>query len=685
MSRAVNLAGFSSVIVPSDNIVTSGVITAAQFVGDGSELTNVTGSLAGDDIDIKDLNVTGIATFGDPVGINSNLTVDGKVSVAGTVKTGNLYVDGNVSIAGTLSYEDVANVDVIGLVTARGGVEVGNPEGVSGIGITLNNAGGGSFTGIITASSFEGDGSTLSGVVTSLVAGDNISLDASQGRVTITGLADTSRINADDLNVNGISTVGVLSATSIDATGIITATEFKGSFTGVSTGSDRVKVDGTNNDTDFKVLFSTENTPGFTRPQIDQSNDFHYNPSENALKVGVVTGATYFGDGSNLAGVADTSNVRTNSLQVVGVTTLDVTSAKTLNVTGVTTLGVITSVTSIEATNFYGSAAGLTGIPPGAQGIQGFQGLQGTTGIGAQGEDGTQGFQGIQGTTGEGTQGTDGTQGIQGFQGRQGTQGITGDPGTQGEDGTQGFQGITGNIGLQGLQGHQGRQGITGNQGTDGTQGTDGEQGIQGRQGTAGSPSTAPGPQGLQGFQGRQGRQGILGNQGADGTGNQGIQGRQGRQGTTGPGGTGPQGIQGIQGRQGTTGSPGSGSPGPPGPTGALGFRSLGPSPSQNSTPSPSSTLVASDAGKVVNINANWRIIVPPNVFSAGDAITIINTDPNTANGSYRRNIEEGSGVTLIYSATTEEGDMWLIQNGMCTILCIGSNTFLVSGSGLSS
>ena len=37
----------------------------------------------------------------------------------------------NVSIAGTLTYEDVTNVDSIGLVTARNGIEVGASPGVA--------------------------------------------------------------------------------------------------------------------------------------------------------------------------------------------------------------------------------------------------------------------------------------------------------------------------------------------------------------------------------------------------------------------------------------------------------------------------------------------------------------------------------------------------------------------------
>ena len=56
---------------------------------------------------------------------------------------------GNVSIAGTLTYEDVTNVDSVGIITARSGVLVGS-------GITLSPDGDGFYTGIVTATSFVG-------------------------------------------------------------------------------------------------------------------------------------------------------------------------------------------------------------------------------------------------------------------------------------------------------------------------------------------------------------------------------------------------------------------------------------------------------------------------------------------------------------------------------------------------
>jgi hypothetical protein len=61
----------------------------------------------------------------------------------------NITANGNVSIAGTLTYEDVTNIDSVGLVTARSGLVVGT-------GVTLSKDGDGFFTGVTTATTFVG-------------------------------------------------------------------------------------------------------------------------------------------------------------------------------------------------------------------------------------------------------------------------------------------------------------------------------------------------------------------------------------------------------------------------------------------------------------------------------------------------------------------------------------------------
>ena len=61
-----------------------------------------------------------------------------------------LNVDGNVSIAGTLTYQDVESVDSLGIVTARSGIQV-LANGINAV-------------GVVTATSFSGSGSGLTGV-----------------------------------------------------------------------------------------------------------------------------------------------------------------------------------------------------------------------------------------------------------------------------------------------------------------------------------------------------------------------------------------------------------------------------------------------------------------------------------------------------------------------------------------
>ena len=90
--------------IDSHNINSTGIITAVSFVGDGSGLT----------------------------GINTDFIV----GTAITMGTANFT--GNVTIGGTLTYEDVKNIDSVGIVTARTGIKV--------------LAGGANIVGVLTSS-----------------------------------------------------------------------------------------------------------------------------------------------------------------------------------------------------------------------------------------------------------------------------------------------------------------------------------------------------------------------------------------------------------------------------------------------------------------------------------------------------------------------------------------------------
>ena len=88
--------------------------------------------------------------------------------------TGDLTVSGNLGVGGTVTYEDVTNVDSIGIITARGGIQIG-------VGGTIGSSGG----GIVT---FFGDGSQLTGIdATALKDGSgNVIVQASASAVTVT-------------------------------------------------------------------------------------------------------------------------------------------------------------------------------------------------------------------------------------------------------------------------------------------------------------------------------------------------------------------------------------------------------------------------------------------------------------------------------------------------------------------
>ena len=112
-----------------------------------------------------------------------------KIAAAGigsteTVTLHSLEVLNNATVGGVLTYEDVTNVDSIGIITARAGVLVGS-------GITLSKDGDIFATGVTTATKFVGDGSELTGVAST----DNIR-------------TNTNATFLQNINVSGTATVG---------------------------------------------------------------------------------------------------------------------------------------------------------------------------------------------------------------------------------------------------------------------------------------------------------------------------------------------------------------------------------------------------------------------------------------------------------------------------------------------
>jgi len=202
---------------PDAKLDVVGVVSATSFFGDGSSLTGIiagatlsagsgdqrvvvtsqtSGSMTAAATDAEltynsGTNTLSATTFsgaltGNATGLSGtpDITVRNIVSAAATFS-------GNVSVAGTLTYEDVKNIDSVGVVTARLGIRVG----------------GGQSIGSDGALTYYGDGSQLSGISAGISTGA-----ASGGLVTLNLTNQDHKVTA-----SGITTITVSGGTEGDS------------------------------------------------------------------------------------------------------------------------------------------------------------------------------------------------------------------------------------------------------------------------------------------------------------------------------------------------------------------------------------------------------------------------------------------------------------------------------------
>jgi len=125
----------------------SGIVSATSFVGSGA-------------------NLTGVAST-DNIKTSTTANFTGGIQVGGaTTLTGALSVSGNLGVGGVLTYEDVTNIDSVGVITARSGVKIGPTAGVAG---TFFADGSYVTAGVVTATTFHGSGANLTGISADVV------------------------------------------------------------------------------------------------------------------------------------------------------------------------------------------------------------------------------------------------------------------------------------------------------------------------------------------------------------------------------------------------------------------------------------------------------------------------------------------------------------------------------------
>ena len=182
------------------NLIVTGITTLSA----GSSVSFATTAFdlgAGTNLNIGIVTVTSL-NGGEVNGSDANFT--------GILTAASASFSGNVSVGGTLTYEDVTNIDSVGVITAREGIKVTT----GGIDIA---AGGIEVGGIST---FQGSTNTFANEVTITAGGleiDGGGLDVAG----ITTLSSTLSVAAGGISVvsGGSSIIGVVTATSFKGDG----------------------------------------------------------------------------------------------------------------------------------------------------------------------------------------------------------------------------------------------------------------------------------------------------------------------------------------------------------------------------------------------------------------------------------------------------------------------------------
>jgi hypothetical protein len=88
-------------------------------------------------------------------------------------------------------------------------------------------------------------------------------------------------------------------------------------------------------------------------------------------------------------------------------------------------------------------------------------------------------------------------------------------------------------------------------------------------------------------------------------------------------------------------------------------------------------TLTSGDAGKYINITTGGVTVATSTALTVGQSVSIYNDSGSN------QTITQGSSVTMYLVGTATTGNRTLAQRGLCTIFCVGANTYVITGGGL--
>ena len=313
---------------PDGNLNLSGIVTASSFVGSGSGLTGVAST--------DHIKTSTTANFTDGIQVGGATTLTGALTgttgtFSGAISAASATITGNLGVGGVITYEDVTNIDSVGVVTARSGIKIGPTAGVAG---TFFADGSYITAGIITATTFHGDGSNLTGIDTDLVSDTSPQLgaDLDVNNFNIkngTAILDISTNQRFEFNVAGTEVVDI-NGGGVDITSghVVLVDNVKAKF---GNGGDmEIYHDGTDNyirsnngaiilrdDTIHLKAYSTTDTylsatnGGAVSLRYDNSTKFA-TTNTGAVVTGILTATSFSGSGANLTSLRANRNLIIN-------------------------------------------------------------------------------------------------------------------------------------------------------------------------------------------------------------------------------------------------------------------------------------------------------------------------------------------------------------------------------------
>ena len=233
------LAASDNLNITSSSLVSSGIVTVSAPVDISKDI--IVGAAA---------TITGVVDLNSTTDSTSSTT--GALQIAGGVGIAkNVYIGAGLSVAGTLTYEDVTNVDSVGLITAKSGVNITGGQLQVGVAYSVGSAGVataagfvGPLTGNVTgtasnATNFtvadESSDTTCFPVFVTAATGDlppksgsNLTFNSSTGALTAGSFVGNINGNVTG-NLNG--TVNTGSQTNITSLGTLTGLTVSGNTT----------------------------------------------------------------------------------------------------------------------------------------------------------------------------------------------------------------------------------------------------------------------------------------------------------------------------------------------------------------------------------------------------------------------------------------------------------------------